>query len=492
MTQTKHYLAVDLGATSGRVILGTLDGDRLQLEELARFPNKIIRTGGHYYWDLYALYDEILGGLREAARRGIDARSIGIDTWGVDFVFFDKNGQLLGNPVSYRDPHTVGEPERFFKQVPAEEVYKITGIQVMNFNSLFQFSALRRQNWVALDAADKILFIPDALGYMMTGNAVTEYTIASTSEMLNPVTKKLDAKLLEALSLTEDKFGKIVYPGDKLGTLTQEMQDLTGLGAVPVISVAGHDTASAVAAVPATTKDFAYLSSGTWSLMGIESDDPIITERSQQENFTNEGGIQGTTRFLKNICGMWLLERCRAEWKQNGIETDYGQLIAETAKIEPFRSFIYPDAACFAMPDSMLNAIADYCRETGQPVPETPAEYARCIFDSLAMRYREVFLLLKELSGMNLDILHVIGGGCRNKLLNQLTANAVGVPVVAGPVEGTALGNIMIQAQADGAVKNLAEIRATIAKAIETERFEPKDADIWAEAYAKYLKNKKQ
>lgn len=484
---SKHYLAVDLGATSGRVILGTLSEGKLELEELARFPNKIIRTGGHYFWDLYALYDEILVGLREAARRGLDIRSIGIDTWGVDFVMFDRNGQMLGTPYSYRDPHTAGEPARFFEKMPREKVYEKTGIQVMDFNSLFQFSALRRENCVALDVADKILFIPDALGYIMTGNAVTEYTIASTSQMLNPVTKKLDGEILEALSLKEDRFGKIVYPGEVLGTLTKEMQDITGLGAVPVVSVAGHDTASAVAAVPAKVKNFAYLSSGTWSLMGIESEEPIITERSQQENFTNEGGIEGTTRFLKNICGMWLLERCRAEWKEAGVDCEYGQLIADTQKVEPFRSFIYPDAACFAMPDSMLKAIADYCRATSQPVPETPAEYARCIFESLAMRYREVFGLLKELSGMNLEILHVIGGGCRNKFLNQLTSNSIGVPVVTGPVEGTALGNIMIQAQADGAVKGLDGIRAVIADTIETERFTPADAEAWNEAYKRYL-----
>lgn len=487
MDDKKHYIAVDLGATSGRVILGTLTGDSLELEELARFPNNIVRVAGHYYWDLYALYFEIIGGLRAAAIRGIKPQSIGIDTWGVDIALFDKNNMLLGSPFSYRDPHTEGEPERFFEKVSRERVYELTGIQVLNFNTLFQLSAMVREGVSTLALADKILWIPDALGFMLTGNAVTEYTIASTAEMLNPNTKQLEPELVNALGLSMDKFGKLVYPGDKLGELTPEVQELTGLGAVPVVSVAGHDTASAVAAVPAQTKNFAYLSSGTWSLMGVESPDPIITERSQQENFTNEGGVEGTTRFLKNICGMWLLESCRREWKAAGIDTDYGELIAQTADVEPFRSIIYPDAEVFAMPNSMTTAIADYCRATGQPVPEKPAEFARCIFESLALRYREVFGLLKELSGMQLDVLHIIGGGCRNKVLNQYTSNAVGVPVIAGPVEGTALGNIMLQAQADGAVKNLADMRATIAKNIETSRFEPADADVWAKAYDKYL-----
>lgn len=315
MNNSHCYFAVDLGATSGRTIVGTIVDGKVELEELTRFPNNLIETGGHFYWDIYALYFEIIKGLKLAAKRGLEIESIGIDTWGVDFVCVGNDGALLRNPISYRDPYTFGVPEEYFANaVSKEDVYRATGIQFMNFNSLFQLYAMRLAGNSALNNANKILFVPDALSWMLTGKAVCEYTIASTSQLLNPVTKELDPRLLDSLELSGDMFGPMVTPGHRIGTLTEEVQKMTGLGPVPVIAVAGHDTASAVAAVPAKDERFAYLSSGTWSLMGIETKEPIINNVSYDRNFTNEGGIEGTTRFLKNICGMWLLERCRKEW----------------------------------------------------------------------------------------------------------------------------------------------------------------------------------
>ena len=307
MDKTKYFFAVDLGATSGRTIIGSLSDGKIVLEELTRFGNNLIETGGHVYWDIYALYSEIINGLKIVAKRGIDIVSIGIDTWGCDFLCVGRDGAILRNPLAYRDPHTVGVMERYFDEaVDKQTVYSKTGIQFMNFNSLFQLYAMHKAGNSALENAEKILFIPDALSYMLTGKAICEYTVASTSQLLNPVTKDLDADLLNSLGIGRDKFGEMTMPGTVIGELTEEVQRITGLKAVPVVAVAGHDTASAVAAVPAHDERFAYLSSGTWSLMGIETRNAIINARSSELNFTNEGGIDGTTRFLKNICGMWI------------------------------------------------------------------------------------------------------------------------------------------------------------------------------------------
>ena len=481
-----HFFAVDLGATSGRTILGSLGEDKMELRELTRFPNHIIETGGHFFWDIYALYNEIINGLKVVAKEGITIQSIGIDTWGVDFVFIGKDGGLLRNPYCYRDPHTVGAMEEYFTHIPKEKVYDITGIQFMNFNSLFQLSTLKRNGCSALEAADKILFIPDALSYMLTGKMVTEYTIASTSQILNPRTKTFEKELLDVVGVKEEQWGRFVFPGEQIGTLTEEIQKMTGLGAVPVIAVAGHDTASAVAAVPAQNEKFAYLSSGTWSLMGIEVKDAIINQKSYNMNFTNEGGIEGTTRFLKNICGMWLLERCRKEWDATQ-NYSYPELIEAALAVPAFRSLINPDAPCFANPSSMIEAIRHYCLETNQPVPETYGEITRCIFDSLALRYKQVFGYLQDMAPFNIEKLHIIGGGSKNNQLNQFTCNAVGVPVVAGPSEGTAIGNIMLQAKANGLVKDIAEMRQLISTSIETALFTPEQPEAWEEAYQKYL-----
>ena len=494
MQDKSYFFAIDLGATSGRTIIGHIVDGKLQQQEVTRFANNLIVQGGHYYWDIHALYFEMIRGLKEVASRGLDITSIGIDTWGVDFVCIGDDGAILRNPRAYRDPITFEAMDDYLKTVISKkEVYDITGIQFMNFNSLFQLYAMRKENNSALKHAAKILFVPDALTWMLTGEMVCEYTIASTSQMLDPRTKQLDERLLASVGLTREAFGRMVMPGTKIGVLTEEVQQLTGLGAVPVIAVAGHDTGSAVAAVPAKDEQFAYLSSGTWSLMGIETQDAIINDLSYERNFTNEGGIEGTTRFLKNICGMWLYERCRLEWPEEVRRLSHPELQGSAMNVEPFRSLINPDDALFAAPTSMIEAIQQYCRQTNQPVPETPAEICRCIFDSLALRYRQVFEWLQEFRGSTTEssstvsVLHIIGGGSLNKYLNQFTANSTGATVLAGPQECTAIGNIMLQAQAAGMVKDIWEMRQIIANSTELVRYEPQDKEIWDAAYKKFL-----
>ena len=485
----EYFFAVDLGATSGRTIVGSIVDGRLEQEEITRFPNNLIETGGHFYWDIYALYFEMIRGLKEVARRGLTITSIGIDTWGVDFVFIGKDGAILRNPTAYRDPHTFAAFDKYLNNVLSRrEVYDITGIQLMNFNSLFQFYAMQQADNVAMQMAEKVLFIPDALSWMLTGETVCEYTIASTSQMLDPRTGDLSEKLLDSVCMNRRQFGRMVMPGTQIGVLTEEVQQLTGLGAVPVIAVAGHDTGSAVAAVPTKNELFAYLSSGTWSLMGIETKDAIINDLSYERNFTNEGGVEGTTRFLKNICGMWLYERCRLEWPDEVRKLSHPELQGSAMQVEPFRSLINPDDQLFASPKSMIGAIQQYCRDTHQPVPETPAEICRCIFDSLALRYKQVFQWLQEFAPFKLEVLHVIGGGSLNKYLNQFTANATGATVLAGPQEGTAIGNIMLQAKAAGLVKDMWEMRGIIANSLDLVKYEPADKAAWDEAYEKYLR----
>lgn len=477
------FFAVDLGATSGRTLLGQLTPDGLQLDEVNRFPNQLIETGGHFYWDIYELYRHIIEGLKLAAKReDVEIVSIGIDTWGVDFVCIGEDGGLLRQPYAYRDPHTTGAPEAYFSRVDRSKVYELTGIQVMNFNSLFQIDTLRRNHDSALQHADKLLFIPDALSYMLTGEMVTEYTIASTAQLVNAHTRRLDAELLASVGLTEKHFGRFVNPGEQVGTLTAEVQQMTGLGAIPVIAVAGHDTGSAVAAVPALDEHFAYLSSGTWSLMGVETREPVINDRTEALNFTNEGGVAGTIRLLKNICGMWLLERCRIDWP----EASYPELIAEAEAVEAFRSLINPDDAVFANPPCMIEAIRQYCVRQHQPVPESRGELVRCIFESLALRYREVIEALRGLSPTDIQTLHVIGGGSRNALLCQWTANAVGIPVVAGPAEATGIGNIMVQAMAAHVAEDIQSMRRLIHDQLELTTYLPAEVEKWDAAFLRY------
>lgn len=473
MKKTYNFLAFDLGATSGRAVLGTLEGDKFKMREIHRFPNAIMELGGKFYWDIYHLYDCLLEGLAICAKQGVPLLSIGIDTWGVDFGFVASDGSLIGLPRAYRDPYTEGAPEEFFKHISREEVYGRTGIQVMPFNSLFQLYRMSQGSFVPQRLADRILFIPDLLAYMLTDKMVCEYTIASTSQMLNPTNRTFDSGLLEAVDVSTKLMGEIVMPGTKIGLLSEAVARKTGMERVPVVTVAGHDTASAVAAVPASSPNFAYLSSGTWSLMGIEVDHPIINEASLTNNFTNEGGIEGTIRFLKNITGMWLLERCKEMWTRNGRSYTYDDFV-HMAESSTFSSLINPDDPRFANPSDMPCEIVAYCAESGQVIPASDADYVRCIFRSLANRYKGQVELLSSMSPFPIECLHVIGGGSRNDLLNQWTADAIGVPVLAGPSEATAIGNCMLQAKAAGLVADRWEMRRLIAANFPMKRFQPK------------------
>lgn len=489
----KHqFLAVDLGATSGRTILGTVTDTHVSIEELTRFSHNIVNMGKHHYWDFPHLYNEIEKALRQLAADNIIPTSVGIDSWGVDIVCFGADGQPLANPISYRDPHTADEPARFFREtMTSEQVYDLTGIQVMNFNTLFQLSAMKREGNSSLNAAKRIMFLPDALSYLLCGIEVTEYTIASTSQLLNPVTRTIEPALLKALGLKADIFPPLVMPATVIGRLTPDVSRRTGMPQIPVISVAGHDTASAVAAIPTPDENFAYLSSGTWSLMGIEVQQPIINDDSCVANFTNEGGVESTTRFLKNICGMWLLESCRNEWRKEAKPTDFDTLFALSDDVaDPMRSNIFPDAPEFANPVSMVEAIKEYCRRTMQPVPDTQGEITRCILISLALRYRQVMEKLQCFASFPIKRLHIIGGGSQNHRLNQMTADVLQMPVVAGPVECTALGNIMLQAKAAGAVDSLSRMREIIGRSVALKEFIPNSTDnsLWDAAYTRFIK----
>lgn len=481
-----NFLAFDLGATSGRTLLGTLCDGKIETKELTRFPHAIIEVNGKFFWNLLGLYNNLKEGLAACAKEGITPESIGIDTWGVDIVPIGEDGSILGMPRAYRDPYTNGAPEKFFEIVPREEVYSATGIQIMNFNTLYQIYAAVQEGYTPVTQAKQLLFMPDALSYMLTGKAICEYTIASTSQILNPRTAKLEASLLEAAGVSSDIFPELQMPGSVIGPLTDSLASETRIGKVNVVAVAGHDTASAVAAVPAENEHFAYLSSGTWSLMGIETPHPIINEESFRLNFTNEGGVAGTTRFLKNICGMWILEQCRKEWERDGKNYSYPEIVAMAEGAEPFTCFINPDDALFANPESMLGAIESFCKRTGQSAPANDAQIIRTIFESLALRYREVLEMLEKMAPFAIDVLHIIGGGSKNSLLNQYTANATGKRVVAGPSEATAFGNIMMQAVGAGIVGSLGEARKIIRASIETEEFLPKDREVWDKAYDKF------
>lgn len=484
-----NFLAFDIGATSGRSIIGSLENGKLQLKELTRFPNKIIRIHNKYYWDIFALAEALKDGLKSAAAQNIKIDAIGIDTWGVDFVYLGEDGSVLGTARSYRDPYTTGMPQEYFDKIlPRKEVYGLTGIQIMNFNSLFQIYAAQKENSSALGSAKEILFIPDALSYLLTEKKVCEYTILSTAQLLNPKTKQVEKKLLEAMGIDSSLIPPIVMPGQVIGNLTDDLAHECGLDTIPVIAVAGHDTASAVVSVPAENKNFAYLSSGTWSLMGIEVDDAIINEESFDLNFTNEGGVDGTVRFLKNITGMWLLEQCRKEWEAKGQTYTYPQIVEMSDSVAGFESLVDPDHISFANPESMTDAISLFCQNTGQKAPATDAEYVRCIFDSLALKYRYVLESLQKLSPFAIEKLHVIGGGSQNKLLNQATANSIGIPVIAGPCEATAIGNIMMQAQGVGLVDSLQEIRTIVRNSVELEIYQPQDTEVWSEAYNRFVK----
>lgn len=489
--EANNFLAFDIGASSGRALLISFREGHFEMREIHRFPNRMMELHGRYYWNLYHIYNELKQALSICGRERIKLTSVGVDTWGVDFGLLGADGTILGLPRAYRDSFTAETPEIFFEEkMSRREVYRRTGIQIMNFNSLFQLYQEKRENYAPLKQATKILFMPDLISYMLTGNCVCEYTDASTSQLLNPHSKEMDRDLLDAVDIPASCFARMVFPGTIVGRLTDSIARETGVGKVKVIAVAGHDTASAVAAVPTTDAWFAYLSSGTWSLMGIETENPIISDESYRENFTNEGGIDGTVRFLKNITGMWLLERCKEEWEQDGAVFSYADLVGLMEQEEAYRSFVNPDDSCFANPTTMQEAIRWYCGQTNQPGPENIGQFVRCIFESLAFSYRKVLNRLKQMAPFPIERLHIIGGGAKNDFLNQLIADVIQMPVIAGPSEATAIGNGLIQARAAGLVNNRWEMRRLILECVSPKTFLPKSScssEELEQAYQRFL-----
>lgn len=468
----KVYLAADFGGGSGRVIAGWLDNGRLQMEEIHRFGNRQVRLGDHIYWDFPALFEDMKAGLKKAAAKGYQVESIGVDTWGVDFGLIDRDGQLLGNPVCYRDSRTAGIPEKVAAILNPAEHYSVTGIQVMDINTLSQIFSMKGS--AQLEAADRLLFMPDLFSYFLTGVANNEYCIASTSELLDAEKRDWSWDTIRALGLPKHIFGEIVMPGIVRGVLCDHMAAETGLGRVKVVAVGSHDTASAVAAVPAVDGDgpVAFLSSGTWSLLGVELPEPILSEEARRAEFTNEGGVGGQIRFLQNITGLWILQRLMAEWKEQGDEQKFDTLLPAAADVR-ISSIIPVADPIFMNPASMEQAILGYCRNSAQPVPGTKAEITRCVLQSLAAKYKEAIEGVNHLLPESIKKLHIIGGGSQNALLNQLTADALKVPVWAGPVEATAMGNILVQAMASGEIADLAEIREVVRHSVTPQIFEP-------------------
>ncbi|MBQ9463304.1 MAG: rhamnulokinase [Bacteroidales bacterium] len=474
MEQSHNFLAFDCGATSGRAVLGCFSGSSFSTREVYRFPNSICRVGKRYYWDIFQIYGHILECLRVLGREGVKLDSIGIDTWGVDFGCVASDDTLLSLPRAYRDPYTSGVPARFFREVmPREELYAATGIQIMDFNTIFQLYAQTRAGDAALGGASSILFIPDLLSWMLTGKKVCEYTDASTSGLMDQESRQFNQELLRRAGIRTDILLPVVQPGTIVGTLRPEIAMECGLGEVPVVAVAGHDTASAVAAVPAEDEHFAYLSSGTWSLMGIEVPAPVINDASAAANFTNEGGIEGTTRFLKNITGMWLLEQCRKVWSACGREYGYDLIVRMAESAKAFSGRINPDDPRFANPADMDREIKAALLESGQAVPANDAETSACIFHSLASRYKELLTMLQGFAPFEIRKLHIIGGGAANSLLNQWTADETGIPVLAGPTEATALGNLLLQARCAGLVRDRWGMRGVIRQSFNVQIFNP-------------------
>ncbi|HEY1861405.1 MAG TPA: rhamnulokinase family protein [Gemmataceae bacterium] len=492
MAATKNLLAFDLGAESGRGILGLFDGQKLRLEVIHRFGNGPVRTLDTMHWDVLYLHTEMLNALRKCAadRRPLDA--IGVDTWGVDFGLLGRGGTLLGNPRHYRDPHTEGIMEEAFKTVPRSEIFRQTGLQFMRFNTLFQLLALLRDRSPLLDQAETLLLMPDLFHYFLTGIKVVELTNATTTQMYDPTAKGWAYGMVKAFGMPSNILGSLVQPGTVLGPLRGSVATETGLTPMPVIAPATHDTGSAIAAVPASGTSWAYISSGTWSLMGAELGVPLINDKAQAYNFTNEGGVGGTIRFLKNIMGLWLVQECRRIWERAGKTYSYDELARQAEAAPAFVSVVNPDHASFLLPTSMPAALADFCRRTGQAAPVDPGAVIRCALESLALRYRWTLEKLEELTGRRLEVIHVVGGGCQNELLCQFTADACNRTVLAGPVEATAIGNVLVQATGLGILGSVADAREVVRRSFDVDTYSPRAPQAWDEPYQRFVAYVKQ
>ena len=486
---TKRMLAIDLGASSGRGIIGEFDGEKITLNEIHRFSNDPVMMPGGFYWDTLRLLFEIKTAILKASHEG-GVDTMGIDTWGVDYGYLDKSGTLLSNPYHYRDVRTSDIQDYVFnKYASKSDIYNVTGIQSMNFNTIYQIAAdLRDRPWI-VENAESLLHMPDLLGYMLTGKKFTEYTIASTGALLNAETRDYARDLIAKFTIPEGIFCDIVSPGYNMGGLLPLIEEETGNTGVNVIKVASHDTASAVLSVPATDEDFLYISSGTWSLMGIESKTPVINEISEKFELTNEGGVGGTIRVLKNIMGLWIEQESRRQWTREGTKYSFDDLSRMALESKPFQCFIDPDDQLFATAGNMPKRIREYCKKTGQHVPETVGEIVRCIFESLALRYRSTAEKLEKLTGRTYPTINIVGGGTKEKMLSQFTADASHKTVCAGPVEATTLGNIAMQCIASGEIKDIWEARRIIRASFDIEEYTPnaETASAWDEAYARFL-----
>jgi rhamnulokinase len=487
---TQCYLGIDLGAESGRIMAGLWNGKTLLLEEVHRFPNGPVLIGDSMRWDVLRLWSEIQNGLSLAGKKyGKKVVSIGADTWGVDYVLLDKHNEILGQPYHYRDSRTNGIMEKAFKKVPRAEIFAQTGLQFMQLNTLFQLLAMQRDHPNLLESADRLLFMPDFFHWCLCGSRVVEFTIASTSQCLHPTRRNWATGLLKQFGLPTGLFPKVIPPGTELGVLRPSVMDRSGLGPVKVVAPPTHDTASAVAGVPTSNTgkaNWAYLSSGTWSLMGVEVQKASLSDRALEYNLTNEGGVDNTYRLLKTIMGLWLIQQSKRTFDASGQSLTYPELETRAARSPALRSLVNPDDARFLNPVHMPQAIQAFCRETRQPVPQSEGEIVRCAIDSLALKYRKVLGWLEELTDNPIEVIHIVGGGSRNLLLNQMTANACQRPVIAGPVEATAMGNLMAQVRASGEIASLAEMRQSIRASSEVASFSPKDAATWEQATERF------
>ncbi len=493
MTKTTNFLAFDLGAESGRAVIGRFDGQQLSLEEVHRFSNGSTRVKNNLYWNALSLFSEMKRGLAKTVQKHEgQLLAFGLDTWGVDFGLLDRAGQLIGNPYHYRDSRTDGMVEKAFEIVPREEIFEQTGIQFMQLNSLFQLLAMAQQKSPALELAETLLMMPDLFNYWFTGQKASEFTIASTSQCFDMGRGQWAAALLEKLGLPSHIFPEVIQPGTELGPVLPAVAAEVGLGDdLMVIAPACHDTASVVAAAPVAESDeasFAYLSSGTWSLMGVESPAPVIDQKSLAYNFTNEGGVQNTIRLLQNIMGLWLVQESRRTWARQGDMLSYDDLTRLAAEAVPFAALVEPDDSTFLAPGDMPARIRDFCARAGQTPPESKGAFVRCALESLALKYRWVVEKLEEMTGRPLTVVHIVGGGSQNRLLNQFTANATGRQVVTGPVEATAIGNILMQMLAVGQINSLSEGRAIVRQSFPVETYQPQQSEAWAEAYQRFEK----
>jgi rhamnulokinase len=482
----RSFLAFDLGAESGRAVLGSLQDQTLHLQEISRFPNSMVFISGHWRWNIFRLFEEMLAALRlctESCTNSLE--SLGVDTWGVDFGLLGPHGVFLDLPVTYRDTRTEGIMEKVFQRLDRERIYGLTGIQFLRFNTLFQLFALRLQGSPLLDLAQDLLFMPDLFNFMLTGGKSTEFTYATTSQLVNPGTQSWEPELFDKLELPLSLMQPIIASGTCVGSLRKDLAREYGMSELPVVAGAQHDTAAAIVAAPAQGKNWAYISSGTWSLMGIEIESPIMNKKALDLNFTNEGGVGNRFRFLKNIAGLWLLQGCRQAWSKDR-SVAYADLIQAAREAPAFRSLIDPDAELFLNPQDMPEAVCRFCRDSGQPIPDSVSAMVRCILESLALKYRFVLDQLRSVALESIDRIHIIGGGSRNAMLCQFTANATGLPVMAGPAEATAAGNLMMQAKSRGAVKDLAEIRQIIRRSFTLETYHPQDTRDWDAAYARF------